>query len=256
MLKKELNIICSAFLFFTRIRFPFNVPYNRDNLGLVITYFPFIGLFIGAISGLSIKILLLLHLPKLIAIILVLLIILLLTGALHEDGFADVLDGFGGAYTKERILEIMQDSSIGTYGSLGLIFLLLFKISVIFYIPNVLLPVVFVATHALSRWGIVFITYFWQYARPTGKSKSRDMVKKLSIQRILIASITAILPLFFFSNPLVFILILIVPLISLLSGSYYAKRIGGYTGDCLGATQQILELFILFLFFTFSLFDV
>ncbi len=195
MLKREWNIICSAFLFFTRVKFPFSVPYIKENISYITAYMPVIGIFVGGIAALFFKLLLLANIPKIISIILVLVLLLLLTGALHEDGFADVLDGFGGGYTKERILDIMQDSSIGTYGTLGLIFLIILKIALLFTVSTALLPFVLIAAHSLSRWGLLFITYLWDYVRLTGKSKARGVVRKLSIVRILFASIVAILQL-------------------------------------------------------------
>ncbi len=256
MLKKEWNIICSAFLFFTRVKFPFKVPYVKENISYITAYLPLIGIFVGGLAALFFKLLVILSIPKLVSIILVLVLVLLLTGALHEDGFADVLDGFGGGYTKERILDIMQDSSIGTYGTLGIIFLIIIKVALLFYIPIEWLPIVLVITHSLSRWGLLFITYFWNYVRLTGKSKSREVVKKLSVIRILFASAIAVLPLLLFPNRIIWLLIIIVPLVSILCGKYFYGKIEGYTGDCLGANQQINEIIILLFVCFFTLNDI
>ncbi len=76
---------------------------------------------------------------------------ILLTGALHEDGFADVCDGFGGGMGKQRILEIMKDSHIGVYGVLGLLLMLLLKISVLSAMPAAAVPLVLLAGHSISR---------------------------------------------------------------------------------------------------------
>ncbi|PIF02217.1 MAG: adenosylcobinamide-GDP ribazoletransferase [Draconibacterium sp.] len=248
MLKRELNIILSAFLFFTRVRLPFKIDYKKENQQLILTWFPLIGIFIGGIGGLCYY-LLAFVLPQLVCIILSLGAMILITGALHEDGWGDVCDAFGGGYNKEQILNIMKDSRVGAYATIGLIFLFAIKIAALNSVLESKIPMLFIAAHALSRWPVLLITKFWENSRQTGGSKSRDSSSPLSWLRILLALVIALLPLLLFPW-IVFSILPVVIVATLLAGKYFQKHIGGYTGDCLGMAQQINEVLI-FLFFCF-----
>ncbi|MGQ1947840.1 adenosylcobinamide-GDP ribazoletransferase [Geofilum sp. OHC36d9] len=248
MIKRELNILQSAFLFFTRIRIPWKVKYVKENQSLILTWFPFVGLFVGGIGAMAYIVGFWLF-PKPVATILALAAMVLATGALHEDGWGDLFDAFGGGYGKDHILTIMKDSRVGAYAVIGLIFLITLKIGALQNIPNSRIPLLFVAAHALSRWPVLLVTKFWDNARPTGASKSRDSSSALSWGRITWAFIPAILPLCFFPIFSFFIVPVIV-VATFLAGRYFYRHIGGYTGDCLGVVQQINEILI-FLYFSF-----
>ncbi len=247
-LKRELNIILSSFLYFTRVRLPFSVDYKKENQQLILTWFPLIGIFVGGVGALSYYLSVFIF-PQLVSIILSLGAMVLTTGALHEDGWGDVCDAFGGGYNKEQILNIMKDSRVGAYAAIGFIFLFAVKIAALDGISGTKIPALFVAAHALSRWPVLLITKFWENARQTGASKSRDSSSALSWMRILFALIIALLPLLLFSW-IVFVIVPVVIVATLLAGKYFEKHIGGYTGDCLGVAQQINEVLI-FLFFCF-----
>ncbi len=133
MIRKEITIFLTAIMFYTRIPIPANTEFSTDYLNKATRYFPFIGLLVGGIGAV---IFLLGHfiLPLHVAIILSMVSTILVTGAFHEDGFSDFSDGFGGGYTKERILEIMKDSRIGTYGAVALLLMLLTKFLSISYL--------------------------------------------------------------------------------------------------------------------------
>ncbi len=248
MLKRELNILFSAILYFTRLRLPFKIDYKKENQQLILTWFPLVGILVGSIGAL-VYFLTAIILPHLAAIVLSLGAMVLATGAFHEDGWGDVCDAFGGGYGKDQILIIMKDSRVGAYAAIGLIFLFAIKIVALNSIPGTKIPLVFITAHALSRWPVLLITKFWTNARPTGASKSRDSSSPLSWKRIFVAFIVSLLPLLLFP----YIAFAIVPAIivaTLLSGLYFYRHIGGYTGDCLGTAQQINEVLI-FLFFCF-----
>lgn len=249
MFKREINIFLSAFVFFTRV--PLKVDYIKENQSFILTWYPVVGIFVGGVGALTYY-LGALAFPHLVAIILSLAIMVWLTGALHEDGWGDVFDAFGGGYGKEQILHIMKDSLMGAYAVIGLIFLFAIKIGALQYVVAAKIPLLFIASHALSRWPVLLITKYWENARTTGASKSRDSSGALSWRRILWALATAVAPLLFFP----WLAFLIVPLIivaSLLCGRYFFRHIGGYTGDCLGVVQQTNEVLI-FLFFCFMSF--
>ncbi len=183
---------------------------------------------------------------------------ILLTGAFHEDGFADTCDGFGGGWTKEKILQIMKDSRIGVFGAIGLFsilsakFLLLKELpqynpdlghpgSNIFFNSRYFVLTV-MAAHSLSRLMPVWVIQFSRYVSEPDTSKSKPIAnKKLSIADLILAALFALLPFTFLSWHF---LLAILPVIYATYGlkKYFEKWIGGYTGDCLGAIQQVTEI--------------
>jgi adenosylcobinamide-GDP ribazoletransferase len=165
----------------------------------------------------------------------------LLTGALHEDGFMDVCDGFGGGWTKERILEIMKDSLIGAFGVTGIIFLILTKFYCQFSISANQLPWILIAAHSTTRMAAATLVNTHQYAR-VENSKAQDYSQKLSIGNFIFMVLTGILPLALLGNVKFFLIIIPVYLCKFLLGRYFNKWINGYTGDCIGATQQVCEI--------------
>lgn len=117
--KHEMNLVFNALSFFSRIPVPKNVRYSGQSLSQCVAYFPLVGWIVGLVSaGLIVLLMPILGAP--LAILLSMAASCWLTGAFHEDGFADCCDGFGGGYTPEQMLRIMKDSRLGTYGVLGL----------------------------------------------------------------------------------------------------------------------------------------
>jgi adenosylcobinamide-GDP ribazoletransferase len=179
---------------------------------------------------------------------------ILTTGAFHEDGFADVCDGFGGGWTKEKILIIMKDSAIGAYGAIGLVLLFLLKFLVLSEliskseicnlqstICNLLL---FVSAHAVSRLSAISIVFTHEYSREDALSKSKPIAQSYTWREVVGAFFFGLLPLLivsFFQWQLLFVLIPIF-IARFFLARYFQKWIGGYTGDCLGATQQVCEV--------------
>ncbi len=173
---------------------------------------------------------------------------ILLTGAFHEDGFADVCDGFGGGWTKEKILLIMKDSRVGVYGVIGVVLIFSLKISSTVELLDITTAGVFVllviSSHSLSRMMIVTIIYAQSYAREDQDSKAKPVALGISVSNLIIALIFGLLPFSFFviQTRLLFSFVLIpMTFITFYLARYFKKWIGGYTGDCLGATQQVNE---------------
>lgn len=115
-----MNTFFTALMFFTRIPVPGSIPYSKELLNKALRFFPLVGGIVGGI-GAGILWLGMLIFPFPLALLLSMVVTIFITGAFHEDGFADFCDGYGGGITKERILEIMKDSRLGTYGTIGLI---------------------------------------------------------------------------------------------------------------------------------------
>ena len=169
---------------------------------------------------------------------------LLVTGALHEDGFADACDGLGGGRTKERALDIMRDSRIGSYGAIGLILMLGGKVVVLAALPPAAAPWVLVAGHAVSRGSMLWVMQVLSYVRAEGAGSA--VSRRQRPEGVQVAGITCGLALL----PLVFVVPVhgvVLGVAGLLAGHFamrrrFETRLGGYTGDCLGATQQASEI--------------
>ncbi|MBX2844295.1 MAG: adenosylcobinamide-GDP ribazoletransferase [Flammeovirgaceae bacterium] len=244
MIQKEIQIFFNALVFYSRIPGPSWIKHSEDNLNKATRYFPLIGWIVG---GISIITFLLANqiLPKNISLVLSMVAGILTTGGFHEDGFADVCDGFGGGWTKSKILEIMKDSRVGTYGGLGLVLMLLLKFFSLSEIPENLLITSILVGHTVSRFLASSFIFTHQYVREDALSKAKPVAKKLSYKNLFIAAFFGISPLFIFPNLTYLLVIIPLFIIKWWLGKYFIKWIGGYTGDCLGATQQISEIVIL-----------
>jgi adenosylcobinamide-GDP ribazoletransferase len=175
-----------------------------------------------------------------IAVLLGMIAAVLLTGALHEDGFADTCDGIGGGWTPEERLRIMKDSRIGTYGALGLVFLVLLKFFALLQIETEILPWVWFAGHALSRFVSISQLRFAEYVQDPSKSKSGSMTE-LSAIDLIVNAVFGLLPLLFIGNQ-VWVALSAVAIVWWVLIMYFNRKLGGVTGDCLGATQQLSEV--------------
>jgi len=240
-MKREIRIFFTALMFFTRIPCPKWVDHSEEYLNKASKYFPVVGIIVGSVSAFVYWLLQLIF-PTEIALIFSMIASILTTGAFHEDGFADVCDGFGGGWTKEKILLIMKDSRLGTYGVVGLGLILLLKWSVLKYFPANALMVAIISGHAISRLNAVSLIYTDTYARDDDSSKSKPLATKMNSGELIFAILFGLAPLVFFAN--VYALLTLVPLslVRWYFSGYFKKWIGGYTGDCLGAVQQVSEV--------------
>lgn len=235
--------IAAAFVFFTRLPFwrlkAFNVP--PECYKQVINYWAVAGwLTGGAMVGtlwLSAQIL-----PYSAAILFALLSRLLITGALHEDGLADFMDGFGGGNNKEQILAIMKDSHIGTYGVIGLIFYFSLFYLLLLSLPVHTACVIILIADPLCKLISSQITCFLSYARTEETSKSKTVYKKMSLKPFIVSCIFGLLPLLLIPNIKYLIAILFPLIVFGLTVYLIKKKIGGYTGDCCGALFLMCEL--------------
>ena len=251
-MKKELHIFFTALMFYTRIPCPKNINHDPDYLNKASRYFPLVGWIVGlavflGYYGASF------FFSDGIAIAFGIITGILITGAFHEDGFADVCDGFGGGWTKEKILTIMKDSAIGAYGAIGLVMLFLLKFQAIsemlfrgevrvYALPQLLL--LFLSAHSVSRLAAVSIVFTHEYAREDASSKSKPIAQQYTWREVVGAFFFGVLPLLVLSYYQWQLLFAIVPvfIFRFFLARYFQKWIGGYTGDCLGATQQVCEV--------------
>lgn len=254
-MKKEVRIFLTALMFFTRIPVPSRIDHNTADLNSSSRYFPMVGIVVGFIGAAFFAGAQALFKDIFTAVIISLIATLLTTGAFHEDGLADVADGFGGGWTKQRILEIMKDSRVGAFGVIALIVTLLLKVCLLaklalLMIHTQLLPfcLLYVAAHAYSRTMPVYLLRFMAYSREEDStSKSKPLATKISWPGFILANITGLVPLILLITVFhhsVWLLLVILPcaLLTISLSRYFRKWINGYTGDCLGATQQLNEL--------------
>ena len=256
-MKKEWKIFLTAVMFLTRISVPKNIDHSAEYLEKSPKYFPVIGWIVGGISAL-IFLVFSRYISTDIGVLASMITGILLTGAFHEDGFADTCDGFGGGWTKEKILQIMKDSRIGAFEAIGLLAVLSTKFLLLKELPqfspdlaNPTSNIFFnyryfiftlIAAHSLSRLMPVLVIQFFDYVSDADVSKSKPLAnKKLSIVEITLAILFALLPFIFLSWHFLLAIIPVVFITYELS-KYFKKWIGGYTGDCLGAIQQVSEI--------------
>lgn len=228
-------------MFFTRIPVPKSTGYSLKNLNKSVRYFPLVGGVIGG-AGALVFIILQLFLPFYVAITLSMASTVFITGAFHEDGFADFCDGFGGGYTKERIMTIMKDSRIGTYGSVGLILILATKFTSLISFDVQQIPFIIIAAHVFSRFNPVLLMYSASYVREDDSAKAKpvgDHVSKISL--IVAGLFSACAMLMFPWQKIILIVFISISVLYLLS-RYVKRKVGGYTGDVLGALQQLTEV--------------
>jgi adenosylcobinamide-GDP ribazoletransferase len=238
--KRELIRLFAAIQFFTCLPVPGWVDHSEEHLRGAIHYLPVIGLVVGC-SGAATLLLGSLLWPPLVAVVASTVVTILLTGALHEDGLADAMDGFGGGQTRDQALVIMKDPRIGVFGALALVLALLLKVTCLQAVAPARAALLLVSGHALSRFGVVVLMAFLPYARATGASRARPFAQELSSVSIAVAGLAGIAPLILLGAPTLGGAGA-AGVIGGIWGLYLRRRLGGYTGDSLGAGQQLMEL--------------
>ncbi len=252
-MQKEWRYFLLAIGFFTRIPVPNFVDFQESELNGSAKYFPLIGIIVGVVGALSFYLSNLLF-PQTIAVLISMASTICLTGAFHEDGLADSIDGFGAGWVREQVLTIMQDSRLGTYGAVALIFFLFAKFQALTLMFPVLVSLALIVGHALSRLCAVWVMATASYVKSMGKSK--PLATQIKNTDLLVANIFGLIPFFALLILLVisyddmqlmildFVWMTLLPVIAswVWWRTKLLKRIGGYTGDTLGAVQQITEL--------------
>lgn len=240
-MKTQIQLFLTALMFYTRIPVPQSLEYSPERLNRSTRYLPLIGWLVGGI-GAAVFYGLLQLFPVGLSVFLSMLATILLTGAFHEDGFADFCDGFGGGYTRDKILTIMKDSRIGSYGSVGLIGMLGTKFLALQSLPVFAIPLALIAGHAFSRLMPVVIIFTSWYSRDDESSKSKPIGKKGKNSDLILAILFALIPMAFLPWQLTAIVVPAALLLTFVFKKYIERKIGGYTGDCLGALQQLVEV--------------
>ena len=232
-----------AFQFMTRIPIS-GLPRDPRGLARAAKFFPVVGLVIGLIAVAIERVLVARVQPQLLALVLIVYLVLI-TGALHEDGLADAADGFGGGWTKEKILLIMRDSRIGSFGAVAITLSLLSRFILISNTSPARLPGFLVASSVLCRWTALPLGFWLPYARED-RGLGAAVAGQLPLASLLwgtgFAALSAAAVLGLGS----LLPWLITLLITAASGLYFKRHIQGVTGDCFGATNQVTEVAIYF----------
>jgi adenosylcobinamide-GDP ribazoletransferase len=249
---KEWRYFLLAVGFFTRIPVPNFANFEEQELNYSAKYFPLVGIIVGVVGAL-VFLLAAQIFPTNIAVLLSMVATIYVTGAFHEDGMADSIDGIGGGWDRERILTIMQDSRLGTYGAIALFLMLFAKFQVLNTLPAHSVAYVLIAAHALSRLCAVYVMATLDYVKASGKAK--PLAVAVQLKDLVVATVFGLLPLvllYWYLLPDVTDVrdVATFTLSWLLSISFiwvwWRNKIkhwlGGYTGDCLGAMQQMTEL--------------
>ena len=239
--------IWAAFIFFTRLPFWRLHQPEKEAYKTVVEHWPLVGWLTGAAMA-TVLYLGCYVFPYEIAAVLAILTRLLITGALHEDGLADFIDGFGGGGSdRQRILDIMKDSHIGTYGVIGLIlYFLLLHFTIISMKPVYAVMAIMVAD-PYAKMVSAQIIQMMPYARTEETAKNHTVYRKPDIKASISLAVQGLLPmgvfLYFMHERVSWQMLIFVPAVVM----YFLylliwRRLHGYTGDCCGAMCLITEL--------------
>lgn len=242
-MKEQWAIFLLAVQFLTRLPVPASAGFTPERLAAATRYYPLAGALIGGFAALAYGLALMLW-PPAIAVLISMAATIALTGAFHEDGLADTFDGIGGGLTRERALEIMKDSRIGTYGAVALILTLALKAASLAYLPAGLAMAALVAAHGLSRFSSVVVIATSHYVRQAGTGKPTS--ERMSTESLAIAAATGLLCvglLLWAAGPMAVLAGLAgLALGHLVLRLVFERKLGGYSGDALGAVQQASEI--------------
>lgn len=236
-----LHELLLALQFMTRIPIR-RLPHRPGALARAAKFFPIVGLVIGLIAG-GIHYFLMPYVSRPILAMVVLSYLVVITGALHEDGLADSADGFVGGWSKERVLEIMHDSRVGTYGAIAVALSLLWRFVLITTVAPARLPATLIAANVLCRWTSLPLGFFLPYAR-TEDGLGGYIAGRLPVSSFLWGTFFALLSVTAVLRRRSLWPWLITIAITVTSAFYFRRRIQGVTGDCFGAVNQVAEIAI------------
>ena len=212
-------------------------------LGRSMAFYPVIGLLLGLILWAA-------HFacsfvfPRALCDGLIVMLLAILTGALHLDGLADTCDGLASGKSPEERMKIMKDHRVGTFGVLGLILILGMKFLALNSLPDKAVGMALLVALVLSRWSMVQLIYRAPYARREG-GLGLSFKENLTKREIIVAAGTSLILSFFFYRFWGVILCLMVGVFTLLFQKFFEKKIGGITGDVLGAANEVNEVLVL-----------
>ena len=269
LMAEQWQLLLLAISFFTRVPVNISAEVSSKMLNEASRYFALVGVFIGIGSALAFY-LAATVMPIELALLIAMATSVLLTGAFHEDGWADVWDGFGGGWTVENKLNIMKDSRLGTYGAAALFFILMIKYQALLALINQNITSttllnehllseslstlsILMLGHGLSRVLATSLIADMPYVSEDATSKVKPLAQILSTNSYLTLLATgALILMFSLSFSVIWKLVLVLLFTRWLLKRWFTQQLGGYTGDCLGAAQQLSEVVIYISLLAFS----
>jgi adenosylcobinamide-GDP ribazoletransferase len=241
--RQQFNIFLGALMFLTRLPVGKGYLFRSEDLPRSAVYFPIVGLMIGSLAGM---VLLCAEpfFPPVVAVLFCMGATVLVTGALHEDGLADAMDGLLGGQEPQQRLEIMRDSRLGSYGAVALWFSLTAKAFVLTSLleEGVLQAVsALIVAHGLGRAATVALLCSHPYVR-NDRSKASPFGNAVTLKEAVLALISPVLLSFVLLGNRSVLTLIVAAVGTWAAGRYFQKKIGGITGDCLGAASQLIEL--------------
>ena len=256
----EARLLLTAVQFLTRVPIPRWVGYQPEWLQGCLRYFPVVGSLIGLAGALALA-LAAAWWPPAVAVVLSMACTVWLTGSFHEDGWADTCDALGGTVSRERALEIMKDSRIGTYGSVGLILMLGLKAVVLVSLSTPLWPdmvsamMALIWCHTASRLVPVWLIRLMPYGGDAAHAKAKPLAMQVTNTGVIIATLLTLLlaaalwgALAYSGRPTAALVsdvlqsLVVMAVGAAFCAHWFMRRLGGFTGDTLGASQQITEV--------------
>lgn len=241
-----------AIQFLTTIPLPRRREVSPEDLARSTGYFPVVGIIIGLIlAGLSW--LLSLFLPLAVVNVLLIACLVVISGALHLDGFVDTCDGIAGHKTPEERWQVMRDSRAGSFGIVGVCLLLLVKYISLNNVPETLLMATLVLMPTISRWAMVYAIFAYPYARPSGLGKvfkqGTNWPKFVMATLIALVVAVTLAPWAGLISKLAFglIIMLAIWIMVLIMATYLKRKFAGLTGDTYGAVNEVAEVGVLLL---------
>jgi len=259
MLRREISLFMIALQFFTRIpvtgRLAAWVGWSEQAMNDSARYFPLVGALVGAFGAAVYGVAVVVW-PPVVALLLSVSATVWLTGAFHEDGWADTCDALGGRVSRERALEIMKDSRLGTYGTLGLMLMLALKLAALWALPHGWVAATMIMAHTASRASVVLLSAALPYGGDRDHAKAKPLVRQVGTRSAALAAALGVLSIILWATLLDTGTVMArevawvsaaavgatLVAIALFCARWFTVRLGGYTGDTLGATQQLSEL--------------
>jgi adenosylcobinamide-GDP ribazoletransferase len=207
-------------------------------------YFPIVGLLIGLILITAVGITMVFGLNDIAINSIVVVLLALITGGLHLDGLADTFDAIASGKPKDEMLKIMRDPHIGTMGTLALIAVLLLKLAFLSCISGNGKIISIVLMCVLSRWSMVMVMSIFPYARAQGKAKT--FIEGINPKIVVLATVITFVIVVAIARLQGVMLFVLIGLAAYLFARFIAGKIGGVTGDTLGAVSELMEVATLF----------
>ena len=242
----------TALQFLTRIRIADETEYDDGLFGRSVKFFPLVGLVAGSLLAL-VAVVTAGWMPGTVRSALLVTVCIFITGGLHCDGLMDTSDGLFSGRSPERMLEIMKDSRVGSFGVISIILLLIWKGALIHDMPESLLCLALISMMTIGRLGMILAILCFPYARPEGMGKAFSLYAGRNAFIVAVATIVAFLGgVYFFQGPLFFLIgfgaAVGVTLFTFGFGRWATRKVGGLTGDMYGAVTELSEVVVLTVF--------